>query len=132
MGAKRLPDKIVLFLGGHPVIEWIFRRIKKSKLIQHTVFAIPDQESDDSLAQFLDDLGAKLFRGSESDLVDRYYQAAKKWKATHIVRVCADNPFISGPEVDRLIQFYFSSNYDYAYKTIPLKIIYTLKALERE
>jgi spore coat polysaccharide biosynthesis protein SpsF len=124
MGARRLPGKMMLLLCGHPVVEWIFRRVKKSKLIQNTVYAIPDEVSDDLLAQFLESLGASVFRGSESDLVDRFYQVAKKWEATHIVRVCADNPFISGSEIDRLIQFYFSSNYDYAYNHIPKNNLY--------
>jgi len=122
--ARRLPGKMMLLLRGYPVIAWIFERIKKSTLLESTVFAIPDEGSDDSLAQLLNNLGAEVFRGSESDLVDRFYQAARKWKATHIVRVCADNPFISGSEIDRLIRFYFSSNYDYAYNHIPKNNLY--------
>tara|TARA_B100000686_G_scaffold71478_1_gene77231 strand:- start:1152 stop:1865 length:714 start_codon:yes stop_codon:yes gene_type:complete len=122
--ARRLPGKMLLKLHGHPIIAWIFERIKKSQLLETTVFAIPDEGSDDSLAKILINLGAEVFRGSEFDLVDRFYQAAKKWKATHIVRVCADNPFISGSEIDSLVRFYFSSNYDYAYNHIPKNNLY--------
>lgn len=122
--ARRLPGKMLLNLHGHPIIAWVFKRIKKSQLLETTVFAIPDEVSDDALAKILNNLGADVFRGSEFDLVDRFYQAAKKWKATHVVRVCADNPFISGSEIDHLVRFYFSSNYDYAYNHIPKNNLY--------
>ena len=53
------------------------------------------------------------------DVVDRFYHAATKYCATHVVRICADNPFVSGSEINRLVQFYFESNCDYAYNHIP-------------
>ena len=51
--ARRLPGKMLLHLHGYPIIEWIFKRIKKSQLLETTVFAIPDKVSDDSLAKIL-------------------------------------------------------------------------------
>jgi spore coat polysaccharide biosynthesis protein SpsF len=119
MGASRLPGKMMLPLHGVPIVEWVFRRIQKSRLIHDIVFAIPDIKSNDFLNKYLNQIGAKIFRGSEDDVVERFYLAAKNVNATHVVRVCADNPFVSGEEIDRLVQFYFESNSDYAYNHIP-------------
>lgn len=119
MRASRLPDKMMLDLHGYPVIDWVFQRVKKAKSLREIVFALPDTSLDDCLANHLCNIGATVFRGSETDVLDRFFHAAEKYSATHVVRVCADNPFVSGPEIDRLVQFCLESNCDYAYNHIP-------------
>jgi len=119
MGANRLPKKMMLPLHGIPVVEWVFQRIKKAKSISNIIFAVPDTKDNDILSDYLKKIGATVYRGSEKDVVKRFYFAAREWSATHIVRVCADNPFVSGAEIDRLVQFFFESNCDYAYNHIP-------------
>ena len=121
MGSSRLPNKSMLSLHGNPVVKWVFYRASKAQLLDALVFAIPDIEQDDPLFVFLMGLSANVFRGSELDLIDRFYNAAKEWKADHIVRVTADCPFVSGEEIDHLIDFYNSGEYDYVYNHIPLK-----------
>ena len=110
IGSRRLPNKVMLSLHGYPVIEWVFRRISKAKLANCLVFAIPDTSKNDLLADFLKSLSANLYRGNELDLLDRFYHSAKKWEATQIVRVTADCPFVSGSEIDHLIEFFQSSS----------------------
>lgn len=124
MGSCRLPNKSMLSLRGDPLVKWVFHRVSKSRLLDGLVFAIPDVEADDSLAVFLNGLCAKVYRGSELDLIDRFYNVAKKWQATQIVRVTADCPFVSGEEIDHLIEFFNSDYYDYAYNHIPLNNLY--------
>ena len=119
MEASRLPGKMMLPLHGIPVVEWVFRRIKKAKSIQNIVFAIPDTTSNDILSDYLKKIGATVYRGNEKDVVERFYFAARASSATHIVRICADNPFVSGSEIDRLVQFYLESDCNYAYNHIP-------------
>ena len=119
MGASRLPGKMLLPLHGIPIVEWVFRRVKKARLIHGVIFAIPDTEDNDILNAYLEKIGATVYRGSEQDVVGRFYFAAKKMNATHIVRVCADNPFIAGSEIDQLVQFYLKSSCDYVYNHIP-------------
>lgn len=120
MGATRLSNKSLLHLHGYPVIEWIFRRIKRACLLDETVFAIPTTEQDDPLYFYLTSLGANVYRGHELDLIDRFYGAAMQYGAPSIVRICADNPFVSGSEIDHLIEFFQSGKYDYAYNHVPL------------
>jgi len=119
MGASRLPNKMLLHLHGYPICEWVFRRVQQAENIDQVVFALPNVIKDDVLAWYLESIGVDLFRGSEMDLVDRYYQAAKQAGADQIVRVCADNPLICASEIDRLINFFNMEKCDYAYNHIP-------------
>lgn len=119
MSSTRLPNKMMLWLHGYPVIEWVFRRVNQAKFAKQVIFALPDNPADDVLAEYLTKLGAQVFRGSEDDVVARYWGVAQSCGANQIVRVCADNPFVSGSEIDRLIEFYNCSDYDYAYNHIP-------------
>jgi len=119
MGSKRLKNKMLLDFHGNPIYEWVFRRVNESKLANQVVFAIPSSKRDNILAESLEKIGAIVFRGKEYDLVDRFYQAAKLYKAESVVRVCADNPLICSSEIDRLISFFNEENCDYAYNHIP-------------
>ena len=91
MGALRLPNKMMLHLHGYPIVEWIYRRVKQSKLIDQIIFALPNTEQDDVLELYLESIGACVCRGSEKNLVDRFYKTAKSVSSDQVVRVCADN-----------------------------------------
>ena len=119
VGATRLPNKMFLNLHGHPIVEWVFHRVSQSKKVDQILFAIPDIEQDNLLAWYLESIGATVFRGSESDLVDRFYQAAKSVSAENVVRICADNPLICASEIDCLIDYFQNHQCDYAYNHIP-------------
>ena len=119
MGATRFPNKMLLNFHGYPIIEWVYRRVLQSKMLDGIIFAIPDTDEDDLLQWFLESIGAKVFRGSETDLVDRYYKVAKSFFVKDIVRICADNPLICASEIDRLIAYFNQNNCDYAYNHIP-------------
>ena len=119
MGSSRLPGKMMLPLQGIPVVEWVFRRTKSAQSIQNIVFAIPATADNDVLNNYLTGMGANVFRGNEKDVVERFFLAAKEWNASHIVRICADNPFVTGTEIDHLVKFYFEMDCDYAYNHIP-------------
>jgi len=119
MGASRLPNKMLLHLHGYPIGEWVFRRVQQAEKIDQVIFALPNTEDNDVLAWYLQSIGANLFRGSETDLVERYYQAAQQSGADQIVRVCADNPLICASEIDRLIHFFENESCDYAYNHLP-------------
>ena len=83
------------------------------------MFAIPDTRHDKVLASYLQGIGANVFMGSEEDVLDRFYRAAEQYRATHIVRICADNPVVCPDEIDNLINYYLQNSCDYAYNHIP-------------
>jgi len=118
-GSTRLPNKTMRILHGIPIVEWVYRRMKQLKLTDQLIFAIPKNSGDDELAEFLNKLGALVYRGSELDVLDRFYNAALECDADLVVRICADSPLVSASEVDRLICFYQKSDCDYAYNHVP-------------
>ncbi len=124
LGSTRLPLKMLLSLHGKPIIEWVVRRVKKAKLLDDIVVAIPITGDNDTLAKYLQELNVKIYRGSEGDVLDRFYQAAVENEATHIIRICADNPLIDPMEIDNLITFYEKEKPDYAYNHIPKNNLY--------
>ena len=124
MGASRLPNKMLYHLHGYSVVEWVFYRVKQSKLIDRIIFAIPDIKKDDLLAKYLESLGADVYRGSETDLIERYVKASRSVSADEVVRICADNPLICASEIDRLISYFRQNSCDYAYNHVPKENLY--------
>jgi len=114
MGATRFPGKMLAKLGDLPVIEWVVRRMLRSKTLTQLVLATSDAVADDVLADFALRLGILVFRGSESDVLSRFVGAARMANADNIVRICADNPFIDPNEVDRLVRYFVDCHCDYA------------------
>ena len=124
LGSTRLPNKMLLSLHGKPIIEWVIKRVQESKLLDDLIVAIPDNKENDLLEFYCKKYNSKVFRGQEEDVLNRFIGAAKKTKATHIVRICADNPLISPKEIDNLISFYKQEKCDYAYNHIPKNNMY--------
>lgn len=106
LGSARFPRKCLKSIGHFSAMELLIKRLNKSRLSGHIVFAIPDSSRDDELYESLDRLGAKVFRGSEQDVLDRYYKTAKLHEADHVVRITGDCPFIDGSLIDHCIEQY--------------------------
>lgn len=117
MGSTRLPGKSLMPLAGKPLVYRVLERIIPAKRIDQIVLAVPNTEENKVLSIIAGELGIAVFAGSEDDLVDRYYQAAKKFNAKYVVRIPADNPTPQSTEIDRIIEHHlglvtpgFSSN----------------------
>jgi spore coat polysaccharide biosynthesis protein SpsF len=114
VASTRLPGKVMKNLAGKPMIEWIIRRLSLSKRSGILVLAIPETPSDDPLARLGSQLNIRVFRGSQTDVLDRYYQCAKHFHLDVVVRATGDNPFVDPHECDRLIDLYSFAKVDYA------------------
>jgi spore coat polysaccharide biosynthesis protein SpsF len=118
MGSTRRPGKSMADLAGKPLIYRFLERLTRAQEPDVFVLATTDKPQDDVLADIAKkDFNIEVFRGSESDLVDRYYQAAKKYEADFVVRVCADNPVVEPEEVDRIIRFHKKGGSDFSANT---------------
>lgn len=124
LDSTRLPNKVLIDLCGLPIIQWVYNGVKKSKFVDKIIFAIPNTKKNDLLNSYLRKFNFNIFRGSTDDVLKRFYMAAKKFNSNKVIRVCSDNPFISGKEIDNLIKFYDQNNYDYVYNHIPLNNTY--------
>jgi spore coat polysaccharide biosynthesis protein SpsF len=103
MGSTRLPGKSLMDLAGKPLVGRILERLKRCKKIDEIVLATTDSENDNVLADLGNTYSINVFRGSENDLLDRYYQAAKYYTATVVGRFPADNPVPEPSEIDRIV-----------------------------
>jgi spore coat polysaccharide biosynthesis protein SpsF (cytidylyltransferase family) len=112
-GASRLPNKVLLRLGEKTVLEQVVQRVQKSELITEVIVATTNSKSDLRIAKICADKDIPLFIGSELDVLDRYYQAARIFEAEHVVRVTADCPMIDADIINKVIVKHFEDNADY-------------------
>ena len=114
IGSTRFPKKVLAKINGTTLIEQIIYRVKKAKKIDEIVLATTKKKEDDILCRIAEKNKISFFRGSENDLVDRYYNAAIYFKAKFILRLPADNPIPEPKEYDRLIKYHLNSNNDFS------------------
>ena len=119
MGSTRLPGKILKEVDGVPLLKYMVRRVEKSSLIDKILIATTINSEDQALVDFCAENNIECYAGSEDDVLDRYYQAAKALKAKHVVRLTSDCPLIDPFILDRTIQLYFEEKVDYAANTVP-------------
>jgi spore coat polysaccharide biosynthesis protein SpsF len=103
MGSTRLPGKVLEPLAGEPAIVRIVERVRATKSIDEVAVVTSDQARDDVLAEVCQAVGIACVRGSETDVLDRYHQAAVSLDAERIVRVTADCPLIDPDVLDDLL-----------------------------
>ncbi len=104
-------------LAGNPLLWHFLQRVKHTKNLDEIVLATTIKPEDDILEDVAQKCGVMIFRGSENDLVDRYYQAAKSHKADIVVRICADNPVVEPEEVDRIVIYHQEGKSDFSANT---------------
>ena len=114
MGSTRLPGKSMMDLAGCPLVGRILERVKRAKNIDKIVVATSDKNKDDILVELANDYNVSSFRGSENDLVDRYYHCAKLFNADIVLRLPGDNPCPEPSEYDRLIKYHIKSDNDFS------------------
>ena len=112
MNSNRLPGKVLMPLVGKPVLEHILDRLSHCKLIDEVVIATSTQVSDESIVEYCIENKKSFYRGSLEDVLDRYYKAAKNYKADAVVRITGDCPLIDPVVVDAVILGYLTGNYD--------------------
>ena len=115
--SSRFPNKILQKIENKTLIELLISRLKKSKYLDKIVLAIPKNKKNKLLRNKIKK-NIDIFAGSEKDVLDRYFQAAKKFKAKTIVRICGDCPLIDPKVVDKIVNFYQKNDFDYVSNTI--------------
>jgi len=103
MGSTRLPGKVLRKVNGQPLIEILLHRLSKAEQIDQIILATSVNSENDKLTSFVEKLGYEVFRGSEQDVLDRYYHAATKSMADIVVRVTGDCPLIDSKLVDDML-----------------------------
>ncbi|MBV3842676.1 glycosyltransferase family protein [Bacteroides eggerthii] len=138
-GSTRFPNKVFADLCGKPFIWHVVNRLKFVHLLDHIVLATTDRPSDDKLYYWAKENGVDVYRGSESNVLNRYYEAANYAKADIIVRITADDPFKEPGLIDKAINTLQEGGYDFVCNNCPpsypegLDIeVFTKAALDKE
>jgi spore coat polysaccharide biosynthesis protein SpsF len=119
MGSSRLPGKVLKPLGERPMLGQVVHRLRPSNLVNRIVVATTIDPSDDEIAQFCSSEGIDCFRGDVFDVLDRYYQAARYYRADVVVRITADCPLMDASLVDEIVAAFFDLKVDFAANRLP-------------
>jgi len=120
MGSSRLPGKMLKSIGGKTTIQHVLDQVQRAKSIDHIVVATTDEKIDDELVCAVMGEGFDVFRGSADDVLDRYYQAAIKYRPEAVVRITGDCPFIDPAVIDAVVgQFRRTPQPDYVSNVHP-------------
>lgn len=136
MSSTRLPGKILLDLNGKPVLQNIVERIERAKNVDEVIVATSNNKDDDVVELFLQEHNINVFRGSLTNVLERFYYCAKQHNADIVVRFTADNALIDPGLIDEAVSLYKRKTVDYFYykPTLPLGMgieIFSFSALEK-
>ncbi len=112
MSSSQLPGKVLLEIGEKPMLERVAERLSRASLVQEVVVATTTDPADDTLSSYCNSHSLACYRGSQYDVLDRYYQAARAFSAEIVVRITADCPLVDADLVDETIRVLLGGNSD--------------------
>lgn len=119
MAASRLPGKVLLDLGGRPMLGHVVERVRRARMLDGFVIATTSDASDNPVEEYCDNQGYPVFRGDMFDVLDRFYQAASQARAEIVVRVTADCPVIDPGLIDLTMSEFQHARADFAANRLP-------------
>ncbi|CAN5233639.1 glycosyltransferase family protein [soil metagenome] len=130
MTSTRLPGKVLKEILGKTLIEYQLERLRRVKLADEIVYATTTNDTDQPIVDLCWRLGVAVTRGSENDVLSRYYEAAKQHHASLVVRVTSDCPVIDPAVIDTAIRFYLdhAGKYDYVSNALTQSYPYGMAA----
>jgi spore coat polysaccharide biosynthesis protein SpsF len=120
VGSTRLPGKVLKKVLGKTLLEYQIERVKRAKAIDEIIIATTTKESDDQIVQLCQQLSIPYYRGSEEDVLSRYYEAATEFNVDVVVRLTSDCPIIDPNVIDKVVEHYLENKdrYDYVSNTL--------------
>lgn len=138
MGSTRLPGKVSKLILGKSMLVQQIERVKQARLIDTIIIATTIKGDDDIIAHMAEEAGVGCFRGSESDVLDRYYQVAREAQADIVIRVTGDCPLSDPKVIDETIEYFLKNSADIDYTSKPTNYpegldmeIFSFSTLER-
>lgn len=113
MSSSRLPGKVMKDICGAPALYRMLERVRQSKLLDDVVIATSTLECDDEIVEKCKEWGIHTFRGSDKDVLSRYWGAAQEYPADVYVRLTSDCPLLDPGMLDEEISFFLSHSYRY-------------------
>lgn len=122
MGSSRLLGKVMMKLDeNNSVLDFVINQVKHCKLVDKIIIATTNLDEDDVIVDCAKKNRVENFRGSSSDVLDRYFQCACKFSISTIIRITSDCPLIDPEIVDDTVSSFQSDNFDYATNKLPLE-----------
>ena len=118
-GSSRFPSKVLQKIGGKTMLARVIERTAAAKTVDAVVVAVPRKAADRKLETVARAGGAGFFMGSERDVLDRFYRAAKAAKADVIVRTTSDCPMVDPAVIDAVVRRYLKGGLDYVSNVQP-------------
>ncbi len=104
MGSSRLPGKVLMPLGETVVLDYVVSRCQQVKQVDEVIVATSVLPQDDAIKSWCKQHHVPCFRGSEDDVLARYYECAKPYQPDYVIRVTADCPFVDYELADQVIE----------------------------
>ncbi len=114
MGSSRLPGKVLKPIGDRPMLDIVLERLGQARSLDEVMVATTVEPLDDQIEAYVRSRGQAVFRGSESDVLERYYLAATHREAELVVRITSDCPLVDPAVVDRVVDALVAKGGDYA------------------
>ena len=138
LSSKRFPGKVLYKIGNKTIIKILIERLNYAEGFSDIIFAIPNNKKNDKLDKYLKTIKKiKIYRGSENNVLSRYFNAAKKFNSDIIVRITADCPLIDPFMLTKIINHYKRNKYDYISNVRPRSFpdgldieVFSIKALK--
>ena len=138
MGSTRLPGKVLMKLRGKTVLERVLERASAARSVSETMVATGLGRENLPLVRLCAGKGIRVFCGSENDVLDRFYQAAKLIEPLNIIRITADCPLMDPAVIDLVVKAHLRSGADYTSNVAPPTFpdgedveVFSFRALER-
>jgi spore coat polysaccharide biosynthesis protein SpsF len=112
MGSTRLSGKVMKVIEGKTVLQHVIERVLQSKMINEVIIATTVHERDNVIENESLKHGVKVYRGSEDDVLSRYYYAAKENAINIVIRITSDCPLIDPFVIDNIIESYLTGDYE--------------------
>lgn len=122
MGSKRLPGKSLEKINNLPILGWIIKNLKKKRKFKNykIIVATTKLSKDDQIVAYAKKKNVNYFRGSENDVLNRYYECSKKYKLKNVVRLTSDNPFMDTFFLEILVNTHLKNKNDYTSSKVNL------------
>lgn len=136
MESTRLPKKVLMNICERPILDHIVERVKQSKYIEKVVIATSTNEADNEINEFARSDKIDCFRGSQENILERFYLCSQKYMPQIVIRLTGDNALVDAEIIDEGIEKFIKEEVDYLYyrEGLPLGMcieIFTYSALEK-
>ncbi len=118
-GSSRFPNKVFALIDGKPLLWHVVNRLKYATKIDDIIVATTVSEKDEKIEEWCKENNVHCFRGSEENVLNRYYSASEAFPSNYVVRITADDPFKEPKVIDAVITKLMEEGYDHVTNNLP-------------